>query len=81
MEERVPKSEGENFGARVGGIFRRLLDVLEAKYLITKRDRDYIIGEISEAEYFDTNTANKLSCSSCDQFGIGCGDCEVSDDD
>ena len=24
---------------------------------------------------------NKLSCSSCDQFGIGCGDCEVSDDD
>ena len=53
MEERVPKSESENFGARVGGIFRRLLDVLEAKYLITKRDRDYIIGEITEAEYFD----------------------------
>ena len=46
MEERY-------FGARIGGIFRRLLDVLEAKYLISKRDRDYIIGDITEAEYFD----------------------------
>ena len=57
MEERVPnrmeKASEEHFGARIGGIFRRLLDVLEAKYLITKRDRDYIIGELSEAEYFD----------------------------
>ena len=24
---------------------------------------------------------NRKSCSNCDQFGIGCGDCEVSDDD
>lgn len=57
MEERVPermeKASEEHFGARIGGIFRRLLDVLEAKYQISKRDRDYIIGEITEAEYFD----------------------------
>lgn len=57
MEEREPKRiesrSDESFGARIGGIFRRLLDVLEAKYLITKHDRDYIIGEITEAEYFD----------------------------
>lgn len=24
---------------------------------------------------------NRRSCSNCDLFGIGCGDCEVSDDD
>lgn len=24
---------------------------------------------------------NKKSCSNCELFGIGCGDCEVSDDD
>lgn len=53
MEERTPKRIEDSFGARIGGIFRRLLDVLEAKYMISKRDRDYIIGEITEAEYFD----------------------------
>lgn len=53
MEEKVPRYADGSFGARIGGIFRRLMDVLEAKYLISKRDRDYIIGEITEAEYFD----------------------------
>ena len=78
MEERVPKKieSGESFGTRLGGIFRRLLDVLELKHLISKRERDYIIGDISEEEF-----KNELSCSNCDRFGQNCGSCEVDEDD
>lgn len=36
---------------------------------------------VEKASRNEEDSMNKLSCSSCDQFGIGCGDCEVSDDD
>ena len=73
----------DNFGARIGGIFRRLLDVLEMKGIILKIDRDYITGDISESEWNDGagEPVNKLSCASCDKFGIDCGSCEVDEDD
>lgn len=40
-----------------------------------------VLEEKAEQEKRIDDPVNSLSCSNCDQFGIGCGDCEVSDDD
>ena len=44
---------GGSFEARVGGVFSRLLDVLEKKYLITKQERDYIIGDMTREQWLE----------------------------
>ena len=44
---------GGSFEARAGGVFSRLLDVLEKKYLITKRERDYIIGDMTREQWLE----------------------------
>jgi hypothetical protein len=44
---------GGSFEERVGGVFSRLLDVLEKKYLITKRERDYIIGDMTKEQWLE----------------------------
>lgn len=40
-----------------------------------------VLEEKAEQEKRIDELVNSLSCSNCDQFGIGCGDCEVSNDD
>ena len=49
------------------------MGILRSEKIITDRHMESIFPLSS--------MANTKSCLNCDQFGIGCGDCEVSDDD
>ena len=51
--------------------FAALVGVLRSEKVITDRHMNQIFPEAE----------NTKTCLNCDQFGIGCGDCEVSDDD
>ena len=53
--------------------FAALVGILRSEKIITDRHMESIFPLSS--------MANTKSCLNCDQFGIGCGDCEVSDDD
>ena len=48
-----------------------LVGILRSEKVITDRHMKQIFPEAE----------NMKSCLNCDQFGIGCGDCEVSEDD
>lgn len=51
--------------------FATLVGVLQSEKVITDRHMKQIFPEAE----------NTKSCLNCDQFGIGCGDCEVAEDD
>jgi len=55
------------------------LALLKSEEDAIKRKRDELRAERNEARR--QLSLNRKSCSNCDLFGIGCGDCEVSDDD
>ena len=40
-----------------------------------------VLEEKAGIEANDVEPVNKLSCASCDKFGIDCGSCEVDEDD
>ena len=53
--------------------FAALVGILRSEKVITDNHMDTIFPLSS--------IANTKSCLNCDQFGRGCGDCEVNDDD
>lgn len=57
---------------------KEILEAYEICLALLKVEEDAIKHD---EELADQLSLNKKSCSNCDQFGIGCGDCEVSDDD
>ena len=57
---------------------KEILEAYELCLALLKAEEDAIKRD---EELADQLSLNKKSCSNCDQFGIGCGDCEVSDDD
>ena len=57
---------------------KEILEAYELCLALLKAEEDAIKRD---EELADQLSLNKKSCSNCDQFGIGYGDCEVSDDD
>lgn len=57
---------------------KEILEAYELCLALLKVEEDAIKRD---EELADQLSLNRRSCSNCDQFGIGCGDCEVSDDD
>ena len=57
---------------------KEILEAYEICLALLKVEEDAIKRD---EELADQLSLNKKSCSNCNQFGIGCGDCEVSDDD
>ena len=53
--------------------FAALVGILRSEKVLTNKHINTIFPLSS--------MANTKSCLNCDQFGIGCGDCEVSEDD
>ena len=57
---------------------KEIIEAYEICLAILKVEEDAIKRDEELAEQL---SLNRKSCSNCDQFGIGCGDCEVSNDD
>ena len=60
---------------------KEILEAYEICLALLKAKEDAIKRNEERNEARRQLSLNRKSCSNCDQFGIGCGDCEVSEDD